>query len=104
MKGIKGLQGNKSYMGDNMMRGSMKKRGTNMNLSMSSIPNRSGRCVLGPGSHTVSEVLGPAPVLQRSATLLSSQPGHRVPRLSTLLGLSHVQDLQKIDSKSQLIP
>ena len=60
MKGIKGLQGNKSYMGDNMMRGSMRKRGTNMSMSMSSIPNRSGGGgVLGPGSHTVSEVLGP---------------------------------------------
>ena len=46
-------------IGDNMMRGSMKKLCTNMSMSMSSIPNRSGRCVLGPGSHTVSEVLGP---------------------------------------------
>ena len=78
MKGIKGLQGNKSYMGDNMIRGSMKKRGTNMNMSMSSIPNRSGRCVLGPGSHT--GVRGPetrssAPVLSHTALITTRTPG-----------------------------
>ena len=77
MKGIKGLQGKKSYMGDNMMRGSMKKRGTNMNMSMSSIPNRSGRCVGPRFTHGVRGpgTLASAPVLTYTALITTRTPG-----------------------------
>ena len=90
---------------DSMIRESMRKHGTNM--SMLSIPNRSGWRVLGPGSHT--GVRGPG--TSSSARLHCSHhiqdTGYWLPKLSsynTILGLSHAQEHQKIDSKSQLIP
>ena len=74
---------------DSMIRGSMRKHGTNM--SMLSIPNRSGWRVVGPGSHT--GVRGPG--TSSSARLHCSHhiqdTGYPDTSYNTILGLSHAQ-------------